>query len=1031
MINVPVKVFPKQGFLNETFQILRGKKENSIKIFFENKLYDTINPEKDSLTYRIFEKPGNYRATCKTDNEEFSEEFTVLNKRRFGSSVFDKAFIFDDFTFIKMKDRLHIYNENLDELFLENNLFADRIIKIDKKNYLFIKQIDNLNNLIKLSIYNTDKMTIVSELKGNGCKEIFIQKDKAWISESFSDEHIIYCFSFENSCFNLLKKYKCSNYYHNNLNGRLILNHDDKITVVDLEKIFYSCEYNKFSNCVITKDGDEISMRNNSIRIINYLDKVNFSVDFPKNYFKDGNWEINYPIHRICFHQVYSSNIFYGANNEKYSYKRGFINSKNSGFNYKKHETKVQEWINLVDFGTDEYILKNDKADGLESYDERYNEIYRTVGGYFLINKVKTQLLKKITYEIDSKKGKIKDFKPDIISKSTTEIFFIDKKKKSVQSIYPEFEGGKIDLKIQNQLLIINEGDYCTLLIGNQKKVLSKEAELNFFSSNSNNYISATINDNFTLFDISKIKKPIFEISKNSILNFSHIEKNEAIWYKKINNTINRVYCYKLSDKKNTLFNEGKLDEKGDFPHKGFSGLYSEKDYKFNPDFILSKTEIIINPKNLEIKGAVVGNIISHNKSLNKVITSRGSKIYFWCFDDKFIEKELPIESELYDESYLHPNGRYILRKEKEKDKYSLLDIETDEIIDFFSGKFLEFDKDGKIIMEDNKVRDIIVYDPITLKKISSSKFHFFRFKSPDEKLYVELVCKYRYFKQDKEEGDWNEISRQYFINARKHPHEHPQYRKETYVLGGIVKDKSKKKEEIKLTDSTKDPYDDIWFVNYVSFSHDNKFLSIVGKKRSGKGFIFIFKVHYDEKKSEINFEKVDTQTHVTKSSITKPQQNIVIKSNKNYKNKAIWVCGINKDGILMSSDSDGVLWHASIPNNLKWGKSDSQYKKSFMCFSPSGEYMALTNSTYESLLAGGRGHVLGNEIYIAKIKKNNNEYGYQIVETFKEHGSNFSIHSTDRRGPKKITNVMFSKDEKKIMTISKDGVIIVRDLTF
>ena len=51
MINVPVKVFPKQGFLNETFQILRGKKENSIKIFFENKLYDTINPEKDSLTY--------------------------------------------------------------------------------------------------------------------------------------------------------------------------------------------------------------------------------------------------------------------------------------------------------------------------------------------------------------------------------------------------------------------------------------------------------------------------------------------------------------------------------------------------------------------------------------------------------------------------------------------------------------------------------------------------------------------------------------------------------------------------------------------------------------------------------------------------------------------------------------------------------------------------------------------------------------------------------------------------------------------
>ena len=31
----------------------------------------------------------------------------------------------------------------------------------------------------------------------------------------------------------------------------------------------------------------------------------------------------------------------------------------------------------------------------------------------------------------------------------------------------------------------------------------------------------------------------------------------------------------------------------------------------------------------------------------------------------------------------------------------------------------------------------------------------------------------------------------------------------------------------------------------------------------------------------------------------------------------------------------------------------------------------------------------------------------------------------------KKITNVMFSKDEKKIMTISEDGVIIVRDLTF
>ncbi len=91
---------------------------------------------------------------------------------------------------------------------------------------------------------------------------------------------------------------------------------------------------------------------------------------------------------------------------------------------------------------------------------------------------------------------------------------------------------------------------------------------------------------------------------------------------------------------------------------------------------------------------------------------------------------------------------------------------------------------------------------------------------------------------------------------------------------------------------------------------------------------------------------------------------------------------------------------------------------KNFLCFSPTGVFLALSEQGYEPLTKGGYGHQESNVVHIAKTNSG------EIIDSFTGHGDKIKDNKT-----KKVTFVAFSEDEKRIMTLSSDGVVIIRDL--
>jgi WD40 repeat protein len=79
---------------------------------------------------------------------------------------------------------------------------------------------------------------------------------------------------------------------------------------------------------------------------------------------------------------------------------------------------------------------------------------------------------------------------------------------------------------------------------------------------------------------------------------------------------------------------------------------------------------------------------------------------------------------------------------------------------------------------------------------------------------------------------------------------------------------------------------------------------------------------------------------------------------------------------------------------------------------------LALSEQGYEPLTLGGYGHQESNVVHIAKTNTG------EIIDSFTGHGDKIKDNKT-----KKVTFVAFSEDEKRIMTLSYDGVVIIRDI--
>lgn len=1012
----PFNIFPRVGYRNSQFQIVSILDNVNIKIYTEDKLVKSIKASSQYPTIiSKLDKPGMYIAKCLCLNEVYEQQFEIKEAYRLGSSKFKKAFVFDntDYSFFLMKDRLLLYDEKNKLLLTENHYSPSTIYKINKVNFLFVTKIGSSTlGIVNLGIYNIETFSITGELL-NDYKEIKIlpKSNKVWLLNK--SLNTIHCYEIVNSikpCFSELKKYSgFINYTFDNSKQLIYVDYDEKLIIADMINLHSVVEIPKTSNNAIDKQGNILIVSGNSLICTNFHENLNIKVT-------------------LTFHLNLNTDNFIHIGKElKYLKELSDLDKNIDELKDDIIATIPHDEIFYIHLLSDDHKIS-------ESY--TIHDVFPTNDGVFILHKDEKRWFNGIIF----KKHKTKWIAtPDTIKKDEFCLVFyqennsktlINKSRRLTVSSYCY------------PILLVSSRTKKYLVSGIDKLEITDECSIDLFSVEKTSYFIIESNKRYSLYSSTNLNTPI--LKNKQILNANYIVKQKIIWYygKSQYSNLNFLYAYDLKSCSPILIDKDKIE---------YSIFKESGEFAFYKSYALSPNHIVFNPTTLEIMDAFIGKMESYSEDLGKIVSHRSNAIYLSTYDSKLRKyhlSEIMIDEERYKESYLSPNGQFLVLQE-ENNQYVWYDIKRNEKIKFISGNFLSFRKDGSLIIEEDWTKAVKIIDPLSFQDISPPNYHHYRFTSPDGRLYAQVSSKFRYLNKltgieiTKEEflefrrnldqpshllKEGHKIDRnrqQLFLSYRQvffklGIHNYNEItsntiiRIEKYVEIGICETQVIK--EVILPDDTS-------YYNYAAFSFDNKYLGIVGKptiNSQNKSLIMLCSLSVDFKKNLIKIE----DTFISR-----------------FPSRACWVCGFSQSGYFATYDSipdtfliniDQGLTQETISDielrqnidNLKINIYNS-YKewnvikgKNFLCFSPSGEFLALSEQGYEPLTLGGYGHQESNVVHIAKTING------EVIESFIDHGDKIA-NDID----KKVTFVSFSEDEKRLMTLSSDGVIIIRDI--
>ncbi|NPV10475.1 MAG: hypothetical protein HPY57_01615 [Ignavibacteria bacterium] len=1012
-IKRPFKIFPSIGYKNSQFQIVSLVDNLKIDIYAQDKIITSINANsKNPTILTTLNATGKLIAKCNFNNTVFQQELEIKEAFRLGSSEFKKAFVFDDteYSFFLMKDRLLLYDEKKQILLTENHYSPTEIHKINETNFLFVTKVGNTaSGITNLGVYNTETFSLVGELL-NDYREIkiLVDNNKAWLYNIKSKT--IHCYELvhhTNKYLTELKSFENFNYYlidEANLNIYIIYNEVLKVSsLYNLDEYF---EIPKKENNAIDKLGNVFTLENNTLNCTNihttYSETIN--LNFKVNLENKNENLIHIGKYLKCVNEL-------------------------TDLNRKTEEIKEEVISSLPDDKTDHFHELSQSQKIIETYTT--HEIYPTKNGVFIIQK---KIIRKYQNNCTDKPYTIENTEKSLL-------FFNSGKADILIDATPNLEVNKY----HNDTLVVSLQSTKILLAGRNKVTLNDEDSVELFTINEIPYFLIKSKERYSLYLSTNPNNAILE--QIEILNPDLFKKHQIIWFRDKEKNISNTKSLNAFDLKNCTrihFDERKVH------HSLFKDAL---DFKFFEKYALSSNQIVFNPQTLEIKDAVIGNIEFCSKQLNKIVSHRKNEIYLSKFNPqtaKYELREILIDYNKYKESYLSPNGQFLVLQD-ESNKYFLYDIEKGETINFISSSFLAFRNDGSLIVEQNIRRAAKIIDPITFQDITPPNYHHYRFMSPDGKLYAQVSSKVRYFhKLNGKELKVEEVSKfrqdlddpSFYLQEKEKEQAKIKvdknrlqifnsYKEQFQALG--IEDYTKinshsvvgvkKYTEIGITGTSvvKEIIfpKDTQFYNYASFSYDNRYLGIVYRLETGGG-IHLIKLHFDEKKSTLE---------------------ILDEYLSRYPTYASWVCGFSKTGYFATYDStpdtyilfvddklfDSKPTEVKLRQNIYKSKTNIYHTynkwneikgKNFLCFSPTGEYLALSEQGYEPLTLGGYGHQESNVVHIAKTVNG------KIINSFTGHGDNIKYDKT-----KKVTFVAFSEDESRIMTLSSDGVVIIRDI--
>lgn len=190
-----------------------------------------------------------------------------------------------------------------------------------------------------------------------------------------------------------------------------------------------------------------------------------------------------------------------------------------------------------------------------------------------------------------------------------------------------------------------------------------------------------------------------------------------------------------------------------------------------------------------------------------------------------------------------------------------------------------------------------------------------------------------------------------------------------------------------------------LYFLNYVSYSYDNRFIIIAGRfpmNSFQKGLAMV----YDMKERKVVYMSTSTM--------------------------AVWLGVFSKKGMVAYYDSTPSSFVSDDVDNRE---SYIEVKgRSFLTFSPSGKFIALSRQGYIPYISGHPhwGHQPSRDVYVARSNDPNNELAHYC-----DHGDQIEGTGGWDRTNSSVASATFSKDDRKLMTVSKDGVVVVRNLHF
>jgi hypothetical protein len=432
------------------------------------------------------------------------------------------------------------------------------------------------------------------------------------------------------------------------------------------------------------------------------------------------------------------------------------------------------------------------------------------------------------------------------------------------------------------------------------------------------------------------------------------------------------------------------------------------------PRFFLGDGDIVPVPKSND-------DMIAYSPTMKSILYDKGGYYSFARYIDKKWNYTENLVISIYDtvnvkDAIFCSDGEsFIYQRDKEM---VLFDFNTNEETVFSSDTGIKYNVNGyRPYCTKDFFSHPLMIDPLTHRVVDNTFLNQYRFSNIDGTVYYEKRIKKYILKEDD-----TEISEfkyrcllaeyEYPFGASKETVDSIREKRKKYLLdrlgrkqimshelmfGGFVDTYIVNSVEFVVVNRFGTHVEirvgsPLYYLNYVAFSPDSKKVTICGKYRDASGLCLV----YDFLNGKV--------LHRSTSDVGKTM--------------AIWLGLFSKGG--------DIAYYDSTPNTfiIREGQEISEIQgRSFLTFSPSGKYIALSRQGYTPYQCDDMfwGHVPSCDVYIAGIDNPG-----KCLCHFNDHGSGIVGLSCMRET---IASASFSNNDKRILTVSKDGVVVVRNL--